>query len=74
MVKKYLKQNGAVVEDALRVKFGKVDWLLVFAGGGGGTGSSVTALHHVFERYMRSVQAAGTVVYVVSWPTAQENL
>ena len=72
--KEVLSQNGAVVEDALRVKFGKVDWLLVFAGGGGGTGSSVTALHHVFERYMRSVQAAGNVVYVVSWPTAQENL
>ena len=72
--KEVLTQNGAIVEDALRIKLGKVDWLLVFACGGGGTGSSVTALHPVFERYMRSVQAGGKVVYVVSWPTAQENL
>jgi len=72
--KEVLTQNGAIVEDALRIKLGKVDWLLVFAGGGGGTGSSVTALHPVFERYMRSVQAGGNVVYIVSWPTAQENL
>jgi len=72
--KEVLNQNGAIVEDALRIKLGKVDWLLVFAGGGGGTGSSVTALHPVFERYMRSVQASGNVVYIVSWPTAQENL
>ena len=57
--KEVLAQNGAVIEDALRIKFGKVDWLLVFAGGGGGTGSSVAALHNVFERYMQSVQAAG---------------
>ena len=72
--KEVLNQNGAIIEDALRIKLGKVDWLLVFAGGGGGTGSSVTALHPVFERYMRSVQAGGNVVYIVSWPTAQENL
>jgi cell division GTPase FtsZ len=72
--KEVLTQNGAIIEDALRIKLGKVDWLLVFAGGGGGTGSSVTALHPVFERYMRSVQAGGNVVYIVSWPTAQENL
>jgi len=72
--KEVLKQNGAIVEDALRIKFGKVDWLIVMAGGGGGTGSSVAALHPVFERYMRSVQASGNVVYVVSWPTAQEAL
>ena len=72
--KEVLKQNGAIVEDALRIKFGKVDWLIVMAGGGGGTGSSVAALHSVFERYMRSVQAGGNVVYVVSWPTAQEAL
>ncbi len=72
--KEVLTQNGAIIEDALRIKFGKVDWLIVMAGGGGGTGSSVTALHPVFERYMRSVQASGKVVYIVSWPTAQENL
>ena len=72
--KEVLSQNGAIVEDALRIKFGKVDWLFVLAGGGGGTGSSVTALQPVFERYLRSIQASGKVVYVVSWPTAQENL
>ena len=69
--KEVLSQNGAIVEDALRIKLGKVDWLFVFAGGGGGTGSSVVAL---FERYLQSVQASGKVVYIVSWPTAQENL
>ena len=42
--------------------------------GGGGTGSNVTALHPVFERYMRSVQSSGKIIYIVSWPTAQENL
>ena len=72
--KEVLAQNGAIVEDALRIKFGKVDWLFVFAGGGGGTGSSVVALQPVFERYLQSVQASGKVVYIVSWPTAQENL
>ena len=72
--KEVLSQNGAIVEDALRIKLGKVDWLFVLAGGGGGTGSSVTALQPVFERYLRSVQASGRVVYIVSWPTAQENL
>ena len=46
--KEVLTQNGAIIEDALRIKLGKVDWLIVFAGGGGGTGSSVTALHPVF--------------------------
>lgn len=72
--KEVFTQNGAVVEDALRTKLGKVDWLFVLAGGGGGTGSSVAALHPVFERYMRSVQSSGKVIYVVSWPTAQESL
>jgi len=72
--KEVLAQNGAVIEDALRIKLGKVDWLFVLAGGGGGTGSSVTALQPVFERYLKSVQASGRVVYIVSWPTAQENL
>ena len=42
--KEVLSQNGAIVEDALRIKLGKIDWLFVLAGGGGGTGSSVTAL------------------------------
>jgi cell division GTPase FtsZ len=65
---------SAVVEDALRTKLGKVDWLFVLAGGGGGTGSAVTALDSVFDRYLKSVQGEGKVVYIVSWPTAQELL
>lgn len=66
--------NSAVVEDALRTKLGKIDWLVVMAGGGGGTGSSVSALHDVFERYMKSIQAEGEILYIVSWPTSQELL
>ena len=34
---------SAVVEDALRTKLGRVDWLFVLAGGGGGTGSGFMA-------------------------------
>jgi len=66
--------NGAVVEDALRTKLGKVDWLFVMAGGGGGTGSACVSLHDVFERYLASVQAEGKVIYMISWPSAQELL
>jgi cell division GTPase FtsZ len=66
--------NSTVVEDALRTKLGKVDWLFVCAGGGGGTGYAVASLHTVFERYLKSVQAQGEVVYITSWPTAQECL
>jgi cell division GTPase FtsZ len=65
---------SAVVEDALRTKLGKVDWLFVLAGGGGGTGSAAVALDSVFDRYLKSVQGEGKVVYIVSWPTAQELL
>ena len=72
--KKVFTENSAVVEDAVRTKLGKVDWIFVLAGGGGGTGSSCAALHEVFERYLRSVQGDGKVVYIVSWPTAQESL
>ena len=72
--KTVLKNNGAVVEDALRTKLGKVDWLFVMAGGGGGTGSASVALHDVFKRYLASVQAEGKVIYIISWPTAQELL
>ncbi len=72
--KKVLKDNSAVVEDALRTKLGKVDWLFVFAGGGGGTGSASGALHPVFERYLESIEADGCVVHVVTVPSAQESL
>ena len=70
--KMVFENNGAVVEDALRTRLGKVDWLFVLAGGGGG--SACSSLHNVFERYLKSVGADGRVVYIVSWPTAQELL
>ncbi len=72
--KKVFKENGAIVEDALRTRLGKVDWLFVFAGGGGGTGSSCVALAPVFERYLKSVEAEGTLVYCITSPTSQELL
>ncbi len=72
--KKVMQQSSTVVEDALRTKFGKVDWLFVCAGGGGGTGSAAVSLHPVFERYLSSVQADGRVVYVVTTPGASELL
>jgi len=72
--KRVFKENGAVVEDALRTRLGKVDWLIVCCGGGGGTGSSGAALDDVFKRYLSSTQAEGDVVYVVTQPTAQEKL
>ena len=67
-------ENSAVGEDALRTRMGKVDWLIVCAGGGGGTGSSTAALSKVFDRYLSSVQAEGSVIYVSTKPTAQETL
>jgi cell division GTPase FtsZ len=72
--KSVLQSNSAVVEDALRTKLGKVDWIFVLAGGGGGTGSSCPVLHNVFHRYLQSVQGEGDVVYIVTWPSAQESL
>ena len=72
--KRVFNESSAVVEDAIRTKLGKVDWIFVCAGGGGGTGSACVELHEVFERYLSSVQGCGKVVYMVSWPTAQEAL
>jgi cell division GTPase FtsZ len=72
--KKVFQENGAVVEDALRTRFGKVDYLLVFAGGGGGTGSACPALAPIFDRYLKSVQAEGTTIFFVTSPTSQEML
>ena len=72
--KDVFNRNGAVVEDALRTKLGKVDWLFVLAGGGGGTGSACFALDEVFKRYLNSVNAEGKVFYIMSWPTSQELL
>jgi len=72
--KKVLENNSALVEDAIRTRIGKVDWLFVLAGGGGGTGSASSILNGAFDRYLRSVEAVGQVVYVVTKPTAQELL
>jgi cell division GTPase FtsZ len=72
--KNVFADNGAVVEDALRTKLGNVDWLFVLAGGGGGTGSAAVSLHGVFERYLKSVSAGGSIVYIISQPSAQESL
>ena len=72
--RKVLEENGALVEDALRTRIGKVDWLFVMAGGGGGTGSASHVLNGVCERYLSSIEASGKVFYIVSKPTAQEML
>jgi cell division GTPase FtsZ len=72
--KDVLSDNGALVEDSLRTRIGKVDWLFVLAGGGGGTGSACYSLHASLERYLSSVNAAGKVVYVITKPSAQELL
>ena len=72
--KKVLSDNSALVEDACRSRLGKLDWLFVLVGGGGGTGSSSYVLDDTFNRYLKSVQAGGRVIYVVSVPTAQELL
>jgi cell division GTPase FtsZ len=72
--KSIFEQNSAVVEDALRTRLGKVDWIFVLAGGGGGTGSACFALNDVFNRYLKSVQGEGKVFYIMTWPNAQELL
>ena len=72
--KDVLSNNGALVEDTLRTRIGKVDWIFVLAGGGGGTGSACHSLHGSLERYLSSTGASGKVVYVVTKPSAQELL
>ena len=72
--KQILSENSALVEDAVRNRIGDVDWLFVLAGGGGGTGSACHSLHGPLSRYLKSREASGRVVYVVSKPTAQELL
>jgi len=72
--KKILDDNSALFEDALRSRLGKVDWLFVLAGGGGGTGSACWELHATIERYLRSLEADGKVIYIITKPTAQELL
>tara|TARA_R110001583_G_scaffold27302_1_gene97691 strand:- start:3042 stop:4424 length:1383 start_codon:yes stop_codon:yes gene_type:complete len=72
--KKVLSESSASVEDALRTRIGKVDWLFVLAGGGGGTGSACGALHLSLERYLKSTGGTGKVVYVITKPSSQELL
>ena len=72
--RKVLLENSALVEDALRTRLGRVDWLFVLLGGGGGTGSAGYALDPAFKRYLKSSESAGKVFYIVTRPTAQELL
>jgi cell division GTPase FtsZ len=72
--KEVLGNNSALVEDALRTRIGKVDWIFVLAGAGGGTGSASHVLHKSLTRYLASIEAGGKVVYIASKPTAQELL
>lgn len=72
--RKVLGENSALVEDAVRTRIGKVDWLFVLLGGGGGTGSAGYSLDDAFKRHLKSNEASGRVFYIVSRPTAQEML
>jgi cell division GTPase FtsZ len=72
--KKILSENSALVEDAVRARLGKPDWIFVLAGGGGGTGSSCSVLHDALTRHLTSTGASGRVVYVLSKPGSQEML
>lgn len=72
--RKVLSENSALVEDSLRSRLGKVDWLFVLLGGGGGTGSAGYSLNGAFNRYLKSNESSGRVFYIVSRPTAQELL
>jgi hypothetical protein len=71
---KVLEENGPLIEDTVRTRLGQIDWLFVLAGGGGGTGSACHVLHASMSRYLKSIEAGGKVVYIVSKPTAQELL
>lgn len=72
--KKVFSANSPLIEDALRIKFGKVDFLIVCCTGGGGSGSSTGALREAFNRYLKTIGAAGRVIYLVSTPSNHENL
>jgi len=72
--KEILSNNSTLVEDALRTRVGKVDWIFVLAGAGGGTGSASYVLHKDISRYLSSIGSTGKVIYIVSTPSAQELL
>ena len=72
--KEVLANNSTLVEDALRTRVGKVDWLFVLAGAGGGTGSASYVLHKSMSRYLSSIESVGKIVYIVSKPSGQELL
>ena len=72
--RKVLSENSALVEDALRSRIGKVDWLFVLLGGGGGTGSAGHVLDDAFKRHLKSNESSGCAFYIITRPTAQELL
>ena len=72
--KRVLIDNSAMVEDMLRTRIGKVDWIFVLAGGGGGTGSACKILNDTLVRHLKSVGGNGDVVYIVTKPSSQELL
>ena len=72
--KEVLGNNSTLVEDALRTRIGKVDWLFVLVGAGGGTGSASHVLHKAMTRYLSSIEASGKIIYIASKPSAQELL
>ena len=72
--KEILAYNSTLVEDALRTRVGKVDWIFILAGAGGGTGSASYVLNKAATRYLESIGASGKVVYIVSTPSSQELL
>ena len=72
--KEILANNSTLVEDALRTRVGKVDWIFILAGAGGGTGSASYVLNKAATRYLESIGASGKVVYIVSTPSSQELL
>ena len=72
--KRVLIDNSAMVEDMLRTRIGKVDWIFVLAGGGGGTGSACKILNDTLVRHLKSVGGNGDIVYVITKPSSQELL
>jgi len=72
--KRVLIDNSAMVEDMLRTRVGKVDWIFVLAGGGGGTGSACKILNDTLVRHLKSVGGNGDVVYIITKPSSQELL
>ena len=71
---KILEENSTLIEDSVRARLGSPDWIFVLAGGGGGTGSACGILHESLSRCIQSTGGTGSVVYIISKPSAQELL